>query len=110
MASLWTGLYPVRSRVLRAYDAVSPDAQMPAEVFQEAGFRTSGEMEDLLAAAVGEALHDTVAFYDGEVRTAGVLEIRRDTLTVVDTVVVDTPGLMRVLRWDPVDQAGLHIE
>ena len=42
MASLWTGLYPVRTRVLRAYDVVSPGAQMPAEVFQEAGFRTAG--------------------------------------------------------------------
>jgi arylsulfatase A-like enzyme len=42
MASLWTGLYPVRTRVLRAYDVVSPEALMPAEVFQEAGFRTAG--------------------------------------------------------------------
>ncbi len=42
MASLWTGLYPVRTRVLRAYDAISPDARMPAEIFQEAGFRTAG--------------------------------------------------------------------
>jgi arylsulfatase A-like enzyme len=42
MASLWTGLYPVRTRVLRAYDVVSPKARMPAEVFQEAGFRTAG--------------------------------------------------------------------
>jgi arylsulfatase A-like enzyme len=41
MASLWTGLYPVRSRVLRAYDVLSPDARMPAEIFQEAGFRTT---------------------------------------------------------------------
>jgi arylsulfatase A-like enzyme len=42
MASLWTGLYPVRTRVLRAYDVVSPGARMPAEIFQEAGFRTAG--------------------------------------------------------------------
>jgi len=42
MASLWTGLYPVRTRVLRAYDVVSPKARMPAEIFQEAGFRTAG--------------------------------------------------------------------
>jgi arylsulfatase A-like enzyme len=41
MASLWTGLYPVRTRVLRAYDVISPEARMPAEVFQEAGFRTA---------------------------------------------------------------------
>jgi arylsulfatase A-like enzyme len=41
MASLWTGLYPVRTRVLRAYDALSPDARMPAEIFQEAGYRTA---------------------------------------------------------------------
>ncbi len=41
MASLWTGLYPVRTRVLRSYDVVSQEARMPAEVFQEAGFRTA---------------------------------------------------------------------
>jgi arylsulfatase A-like enzyme len=28
--------------VLRAYDVVSPEARMPAEIFQEAGFRTAG--------------------------------------------------------------------
>jgi arylsulfatase A-like enzyme len=42
MASLWTGLYPVRTRVLRAYDMLSPEARTPAEVFREAGFRTAG--------------------------------------------------------------------
>ena len=42
MASLWTGLYPIRTRVLRAYDVLSPEARMPAEVFREAGFRTAG--------------------------------------------------------------------
>jgi arylsulfatase A-like enzyme len=41
MASLWTGLYPVRTRVLRAYDALPPDARMPAEIFQEAGYLTA---------------------------------------------------------------------
>jgi len=28
--------------VLRAYDAISPEARMPAEIFQESGFRTAG--------------------------------------------------------------------
>ena len=42
MASLWTGLYPSRTRVTRAYDVVSADARMPAEIFREAGFRTAG--------------------------------------------------------------------
>src|SRR5262245_15903608 len=42
MASLWTGLYPVRTRVLRAYDVLSPEARTPAEIFREAGFRTAG--------------------------------------------------------------------
>ncbi|UCF41665.1 MAG: sulfatase-like hydrolase/transferase, partial [Gemmatimonadota bacterium] len=42
MASLWTGLYPARTRVLRAYDVLSEEARMPAEIFQEAGFRTAG--------------------------------------------------------------------
>jgi len=42
MASLWTGLYPARTRVLRSPDVVSPQAHMPAEIFREAGFRTAG--------------------------------------------------------------------
>jgi len=42
MASLWTGLYPARTRVLRSQDVVSPEAHMPAEIFREAGFRTAG--------------------------------------------------------------------
>jgi hypothetical protein len=41
MSSLWTGLYPARTRSLRAYDVISDAATMPAEIFQEAGFRTA---------------------------------------------------------------------
>ncbi len=41
MSSLWTGLYPARTRSLRAYDVLSEQATMPAEVFREAGFRTA---------------------------------------------------------------------
>jgi len=40
MASLWTGLYPSRTHVLRYDDAVSEDARMPAEVLRDAGFHT----------------------------------------------------------------------
>lgn len=42
MASLWTSLYPVRTRVLRAYDVLSDEARLPAEIFRDAGFRTAG--------------------------------------------------------------------
>jgi membrane-anchored protein YejM (alkaline phosphatase superfamily) len=42
MASLWTGLYPVRTRVLRSEQVVTSEAQMPAEIFQEQAFRTAG--------------------------------------------------------------------
>jgi arylsulfatase A-like enzyme len=42
MASLWTGLYPERTGVLRHADAVSPHARMPAEVFREGGFLPIG--------------------------------------------------------------------
>jgi arylsulfatase A-like enzyme len=42
MASLWTSLYPVRSRVLRSQDVLSDEALLPAEIFREAGFRTAG--------------------------------------------------------------------
>jgi arylsulfatase A-like enzyme len=41
MSSLWTGLYPARTRSLRAYDVLSEEATTPAEIFQEAGFRTA---------------------------------------------------------------------
>jgi len=40
MASLWTGLYPVRTGVTRAPQALSRDARMPAEILREAGIRT----------------------------------------------------------------------
>jgi len=40
MASLWTGLYPVRTGVTRSPQALSPDARMPAEILRDAGFRT----------------------------------------------------------------------
>jgi len=42
MSSLWTGLYPARTRTLRAYDVISEAATMPAEIFRDAGFRTAG--------------------------------------------------------------------
>jgi arylsulfatase A-like enzyme len=42
MASLWTGLNPARSRVLRSEHAAPPEATMPAEILREAGFRTAG--------------------------------------------------------------------
>jgi arylsulfatase A-like enzyme len=42
MASLWTSLYPARTGLTR-FDQVVPDeAQLPAEVFAQAGFRTVG--------------------------------------------------------------------
>jgi arylsulfatase A-like enzyme len=40
MASLWTGLYPIRTGVLRSPQAVPEAARMPAEILSEAGFRT----------------------------------------------------------------------
>jgi arylsulfatase A-like enzyme len=40
MASLWTGLYPVRTGVTRSPQVISPDARMPAEILRDAGFRT----------------------------------------------------------------------
>jgi choline-sulfatase len=40
MASLWTGLHPVRTGVTRSPQGISLDAHMPAEILQENGFRT----------------------------------------------------------------------
>ena len=42
MASLWTGLYPARTRVLRHRHAVAEEALLPAEIFKDNGFRTAG--------------------------------------------------------------------
>jgi arylsulfatase A-like enzyme len=42
MASLWTGLYPQRNGVTRFAHAIPEDAVLPAEIFQEAGYRTAG--------------------------------------------------------------------
>ncbi len=42
MASLWTGLSPMRTGVTRYDDVVSEDAVMPAERLREAGFQTIG--------------------------------------------------------------------
>ncbi len=42
MASLWTGLYPARAGVTRFDDLLSSQAQMPAEIMNEAGFETVG--------------------------------------------------------------------
>jgi arylsulfatase A-like enzyme len=41
MASLWTGLYPVRTGVTRSPQGLPDDVQMPAEIIREAGFRTA---------------------------------------------------------------------
>jgi arylsulfatase A-like enzyme len=42
MASLWTGLYPMRTGVTRFRHALPSEAVHPAERFREAGFRTGG--------------------------------------------------------------------
>ncbi|MBW2698118.1 MAG: sulfatase-like hydrolase/transferase, partial [Deltaproteobacteria bacterium] len=42
MASLWTGMYPQRTGVLSFSHAIPPEALLPAEIFQEAGYRTAG--------------------------------------------------------------------
>ena len=42
MASLWTGMYPATTGVTRASHVLPDDAVLPAEVLQEAGFRTAG--------------------------------------------------------------------
>ncbi|MEM9174101.1 MAG: sulfatase [Myxococcota bacterium] len=42
MASLWTGLHPARTGVLRSSHGTPEAAVMPAEIFRDAGFRTAG--------------------------------------------------------------------
>jgi len=39
MASLWTGLYPVRTGVTRSPQALPEDATLPAEILRDAGYR-----------------------------------------------------------------------
>ncbi|MFP6655009.1 MAG: sulfatase [Myxococcota bacterium] len=40
MASMWTSLYPIRAGVTKFDHTISPDAQMPAEILSEEGFKT----------------------------------------------------------------------
>ncbi|MBW2272928.1 MAG: sulfatase [Deltaproteobacteria bacterium] len=42
MASLWTGMYPQRTGVMNYSHAIPEEAVLPAELFQQAGFRTAG--------------------------------------------------------------------
>ena len=42
MASLWTGLYPVRTGVVKHKNALAEAAVMPAELLSDAGFVTAG--------------------------------------------------------------------
>ncbi len=42
MASLWTGVLPPRTGILRFDDGLVDDVKMPAEIFKEAGYRTAG--------------------------------------------------------------------
>lgn len=42
MASMWTGVYPQRTGVLKSSHGLSEDAITPAEIFFDAGFRTAG--------------------------------------------------------------------
>ena len=42
MASLWTGLYPPHTGITRFNHALPPEAEMPAEVFRDHGFTTTG--------------------------------------------------------------------
>lgn len=41
MSSMWTGLYPARTGVLRESHALSEDARLPAEILLDAGYRTA---------------------------------------------------------------------
>jgi arylsulfatase A-like enzyme len=42
MASLWTGVYPMRTGILRYDHALPDEAQMPAEILRDAAYRTAG--------------------------------------------------------------------
>ena len=42
MASLWTGLYPQRTGVLRSPNVLPEAAMLPAEIYRDAGLRTAG--------------------------------------------------------------------
>ena len=42
MASLWTGLNPIRTGVLRSEHGMPEESLLPAEILRDAGFRTAG--------------------------------------------------------------------
>ncbi len=42
MASLWTGLYPARTGIMRFDQVLPAEARLPAEILKQAGFQTVG--------------------------------------------------------------------
>ncbi len=42
MASMWTGTWPNRNGITRWSHSMPPEATLPAEIFQQAGFQTAG--------------------------------------------------------------------
>jgi len=42
MASLWQAMYPQRTGIQRYFQSLTDDAEMPAEILRDAGFRTGG--------------------------------------------------------------------
>jgi hypothetical protein len=67
-----------------------------------------------LEALVGEALQDTVRFYEGELAVAAVIEIQERVVTITDTVriVGEGPGGgedISVVTLPPYDSIGVHI-
>ena len=84
MASLWTGMNPAKSGVTRFEHLLSPSARVPAEILQEAGFRTVG----LFRNGWVEGYHGFDQGFDVYVRPLGKgvpREVRRENPTVKGT-------------------------
>ena len=94
MASLWTGLYPVRTQVLYSRDALPPEATLPAEIFRDAGFRTAGVWRNGWVASNFGFRQGFEVYHRPQVRHTRRVGVKRDnphaTLEGTDEDVVDT--------------------
>jgi arylsulfatase A-like enzyme len=93
MASLWTGLNPDRTGVLRFDDALPQEAVMPAEIFRDAGFHTAGVFRNGWVAS-NFGFSQGFELYDRPAPDIAPASVRRDNphtkLDGTDRAVIDS--------------------
>lgn len=78
-------------------------------------FKSSGEMLDMLRAFAGDAIKDTVEYYEGELELAAVIEIERPPVEVTDEATPtpapeDPPETSSAYRFPDMVQNGVSVK